>query len=159
MQIVLLLFSQDDGLARTAYKVRLQKVQWYSDRAALDISLGDLMLIVLLKSGFRNATAVRDEYVHTNFMSTMINLAPQAVKLSPVATQRLCSCIEASRKRLSWLDQKVPVLPETGACIRHTCTTCLALPCSTVGSDHVVLWSSACKLEQLAPTLQLLPLQ
>lgn len=107
LQIVLLILSQDDGLARTVYKVRLQKVQWYSDRSALAISLGDLMLIVLLKSAFRNATAGQDEYVHTNSMSTMINLAPQAVKLSPVTTQRLCSCIEASHKRLLWLDQKV----------------------------------------------------
>lgn len=106
VQIVLLLLSQDDGLARTVYKVRLQKVPWYSDRAVLDISLGDLMLIVLMKSAFRNATATQDEYVHTNSMSTMINLVPQAVKLSPLSTQRLCSCIEGSHKRLLWLDQK-----------------------------------------------------
>jgi hypothetical protein len=107
VQIVLLILSQDDGLVRTVYKVRLQKVSWFSDRAALNISLGDLMLIVLLKSAFRNATTVQDEYVHTNSMSTLINLAPQAVKLSPVTTQRLCSFIETSHKRLLWLDRKV----------------------------------------------------
>jgi hypothetical protein len=89
------------------YKVRLSRVHWYSDRAALDISLGDLMLLVLLKAAFRNATAAQDEYVHTNALSTMVNLAPHAVRLSSVVTTRLCSCIDASHKRLLWLDQKV----------------------------------------------------
>ena len=142
LQIVLLLFSQDDGLARTVYKVRLQKVQWFSDRAALDISLGDLMLIVLIKSGFRNATAVQDEYVHTHSMSTMINLAPQAVKLSPVTTQRLCSCIEASHKRLSWLDQKVHPLPIEMICIQCARTTSMCGAASVLQWAQIMLRSS-----------------
>lgn len=121
VQIVLLILSQDEGLARTVYKVRLQKVPWYSDRNGLDLSVGDLMLVVLMKSAFRNATTIKDEYVHTNSMSTMINLAPQAAKLSPVTTQRLCSSIEASHKRLLWLDQKVWLLVQDSvhSCLPH----------------------------------------
>jgi hypothetical protein len=134
VQIVLLLFSQDDGLTRTVYKIRLQKVPWFSDRAALDISLGDLMLIVLLKTALRNATGGQDEYVHTNSISTMINLAPQAVKLSPVTTQRLFSCIQASHKRLLWLDQKVCVHPLYPTCTMPVCCNVLHAFLSSMSS-------------------------
>lgn len=107
MQIILLLFSEDEGFARTVFKVRVKRVSWFIERSHVDVSLGDLMVSVLLKSAFRNTSTAHDEYLHSNALSALINLAPNASHISSNTAQRVCFIIEGAHKRLIWLDRKV----------------------------------------------------
>jgi len=65
------------------------------------------MVSVLLKTAFRNTSAAQDEYLHSNALSTLINLAPHASQISSITAQRVCFIIEGTHKRLMWLDRKV----------------------------------------------------
>lgn len=120
MQIIVLLLSEDDGFAKTVFKVRLQRVPWFTERSHFGLSLGDLMVSVLLKSSFRNTSVAQDEYLHSNALSALINLVPHATHISSNTAQRLCFIIEGAHKRLIWLDHKVcPFISAASSCLLH----------------------------------------
>eukprot|EP00892_Ulva_mutabilis_P003194 jgi/Ulvmu1/12876/UM098_0064.1 len=105
--IILLLLSEDDGFSKTVFKVKLHRLSWFNERSHVGLSLGDLMVSVLLKSAFRNTSAAQDEYLHSNALSALINLAPHATHISSATAQRLCFSMEGAYKRLTWLDRKI----------------------------------------------------
>jgi hypothetical protein len=124
VQIIILVLSQDEALAKTVHKVTLTSVPWYKERRLSGTTLGSLLFIVLLRAAHRNLLGPKDVYQHSNTLAALANLAPHSAHLSPHATQRLILVIETSYKRLRWL---------SGDRVRH-----FLLCCSSAFSS----WSS-----------------
>jgi hypothetical protein len=103
LQIVLLVLSQDEGLAKSVHKINVRSVHWYKEATLVDIPLGSLMFTVLLRAAHKNLIGARDVYLHSNTLAALANLAPFAVNLTSHSTNRLVGVLEAGYKRLKWL--------------------------------------------------------
>jgi dymeclin len=103
LQIVLLVLSQDEGLAKSVHKISVRSVPWHKEATLVDIPVGSLMFTVLLRATHKNLIGAKDVYLHSNALAALANLAPFAVNLTSHATNRLVAVLETGYKRLKWL--------------------------------------------------------
>lgn len=128
MQILLLVLSQDEGLARAVHKITVHSAPWYKERPLARASLGSLLFTVLLRAAHKNLLGPRDVYLHSNTLAALANLAPHAVHLTPPATDRLVAVLETGLKRLRWLagPRAGSDMPDDAAAAEHgLMTDCL----------------------------------
>ena len=103
VQIVILVLSQDEALAKMIHKLTVPSVPWYKERNLSNTSLGSFTFIVLLRAAHRNLLGAKDVYAHSNCLAALSNLAPHAVHLSPHAASRLLLLVATGHRRLRWL--------------------------------------------------------
>lgn len=103
LQIIILVLSQDEALAKTVHKVSAGAVPWYTERTLQNVTVGSLLFAVLLRTAHKNFVGLRDVYLHSNTLAALANLAPHAVGLAPHATHRLVALVHVGGRRLRWL--------------------------------------------------------
>jgi Dyggve-Melchior-Clausen syndrome protein len=103
LQIIVLLLSQDEPLAKAIHKIPIASVPWYKERNLAHTTLGSLAFVALLRAAHKNLLGSRDVYLHSNTLAALANLAPHAAALSAHAAHRLVALLDAGRKRLKWL--------------------------------------------------------
>jgi hypothetical protein len=116
VQIVVLVLSQDEVLAKAVHKIKVHSVPWYKEGPLAGISLGSLIFTVLLRAAQKNLVGAKDVYLHSNALAALANFAPFAVNLTSHATNRLVAVLETGYKRLKWL---------SGSRVRFTPFSCL----------------------------------
>ena len=60
---------------------------------------GSLLVAVLLRTAHRNLARLRDVYLHTNMLASLVNLAPHFEGLAPHAAQRLVALVDTLARR------------------------------------------------------------
>jgi hypothetical protein len=103
--IILLILSEDDYFNRIIHDIKLKKVSWYTERSINEISLGDLLIAIVVRTIQLNMSRMRDKYLHTNCLATLANMSSQFQNLHTYITQRIISLFNfLSRKHSKILD-------------------------------------------------------
>ena len=98
--IILLILSNDSKYSANVHKAdcRLASVEWYKERVLLDVSMGSLAVIVLVRTIQANLRA-QDAYIGRTCLAILCNLAPDMAGLHPYAAQRMVFLFEVLSKR------------------------------------------------------------
>uniref|UniRef100_A0A8B9HU68 Dymeclin n=1 Tax=Astyanax mexicanus TaxID=7994 RepID=A0A8B9HU68_ASTMX len=94
--IILLILTEDDTFNRSIHEVILKNINWYTERALTEISLGSLLILVVIRTIQFNMTRTRDKYLHTNCLAALANMSAQFRCLHQYAAQRIIRCVHAS---------------------------------------------------------------
>ena len=97
--IVLLILTEDDHFNKNIYTVKLPSVPWYTDRLLCDVSLGDVMILVILRTIQFNMYQLRDRYLHTNCLAALANMSSQFRSIHAYPAQKIFELISALTKR------------------------------------------------------------
>ncbi|XP_074042156.1 dymeclin isoform X2 [Leptinotarsa decemlineata] len=97
--IILLIMSEDDSFNTNIHDLKLKTVDWYTERALTEISLGGLLILVILRTVQYNMLKMRDKYLHTNCLAALANMSSQFRNLHPYVSQRLISLLETLAKK------------------------------------------------------------
>ncbi|XP_002128944.2 dymeclin [Ciona intestinalis] len=111
--IILLMFTEDDHFNKYVHDIRLPTVPWYTDRILSDISLGDLIILVVIRTIQFNMSRMRDRYLHTNCLAALANMSAHFRSLHPYAAQRIFSLVTLLTKKYRKLTEKVLALMAT----------------------------------------------
>ena len=99
--IILLMLSQREEFGSSCERLRLAEVPFYKEHVLLDVSLADLIAIVLVRTVTLNLSRLQDGYLHTNCLAILANLSPSLSHLHAHAAQRLFAMLLFLHKRLS----------------------------------------------------------
>ena len=92
--INLLVLSSDVDLASTLHsQLRLGSVPWVRERKVVDVSLGSLAMLVLLRTLHVNLVEWRDAYVSTNCIAALSNFSKTLVGAHQALAQRLVNVV------------------------------------------------------------------
>uniref|UniRef100_A0A2P2I3T6 Dymeclin n=1 Tax=Hirondellea gigas TaxID=1518452 RepID=A0A2P2I3T6_9CRUS len=97
--IVLLMFSEDGAFNAILHDIPVATVPWYCERTLYNISLGDLLILVLIRTITFNMTKMRDRYLHSNCLACLANMSSQFRSIHPYVCQRLLGLLETLSKR------------------------------------------------------------
>ncbi|CAH1999813.1 unnamed protein product [Acanthoscelides obtectus] len=97
--IILLILSEDYSFNKMVHEVKIKNVTWYTERALVEISLGGLLILVVIRTIQYNMLKMRDKYLHTNCLAALANMSSQFRELHPYVSQRLISLFETLAKR------------------------------------------------------------
>ena len=107
IMILLLLFSQDASFGPDAFRrIIVPSVPWYKERQLVDINLGSVLLLVLLRSITFNLNKLQDAFLLSNCCAVLMNLSHNIVELHDYAAMRLVSVAVSALKRYSLLWSK-----------------------------------------------------
>uniref|UniRef100_A0A8B9HT93 Dymeclin n=1 Tax=Astyanax mexicanus TaxID=7994 RepID=A0A8B9HT93_ASTMX len=98
--IILLILTEDDTFNRSIHEVILKNINWYTERALTEISLGSLLILVVIRTIQFNMTRTRDKYLHTNCLAALANMSAQFRCLHQYAAQRIISVLSYHQKVL-----------------------------------------------------------
>jgi hypothetical protein len=73
--IILLMLSQQEEFGTNCERLRLADVSFYKEHVLLDVSLADLIVIVLVRTVTLNLSRLQDGYLHTNCLAILANLS------------------------------------------------------------------------------------
>jgi hypothetical protein len=105
--ILLLLFSQDASFGPDAFRrIIVPSVPWYKERQLVNINLGSVLLLVLLRSITFNLNKLQDAFLLSNCCAVLMNLSHNIVELHDYAAMRLVSVAVSTLKRYSLLWSK-----------------------------------------------------
>ncbi|XP_064471607.1 dymeclin-like isoform X2 [Ornithodoros turicata] len=110
--IILLILSEDDLFNGGVHDITLKNVAWYTERSLLEISLGGLLILVVIRTIHFNMTRTRDKYLHTNCLAALANMSSHFKSLHPYVCQRFVSLFETLSKRLSRVMDQIRNNPE-----------------------------------------------
>ncbi|NXE38052.1 DYM protein, partial [Ptilorrhoa leucosticta] len=96
--IILLILTEDDGFNRSIHEVILKNITWYAE-CVLEISLGSLLILVVIRTILYNMTQTRDKYLHTNCLAALANMSAQFRSLHQYAAQRIISLFSLLSKK------------------------------------------------------------
>ena len=98
--IILLILSNDSKYSANVHKAdcRLASVEWYKERVLLDVSMGSLAVIVIVRTIQANLRD-QDAYIGRTCLAILCNLAPDLAGLHPYAAQRMVFLFEVLSKR------------------------------------------------------------
>ena len=74
-------------------------MEWYTERALSDVSLGGILILVVIRTIQYNMLKMRDKYLHTNCLAALANMSSQFKNLHPYVSQRIVSMFEALAKK------------------------------------------------------------
>lgn len=95
---------QDDAFSENVHRrLVLDSVPWFHERIIHDISLGSLIMTVLLRTMQRNLSSGRDEYLHTNCLASICNMAPHVCYMHEYTSQRLIGLLAGLARRYARL--------------------------------------------------------
>lgn len=97
--IILLILTEDDTFNRSIHEVMLKNINWYTERALTEISLGSLLILVVIRTIQFNMTRTRDKYLHTNCLAALANMSAQFRCLHQYAAQRIISLFALLSKK------------------------------------------------------------
>ncbi|EFA83636.1 putative dymeclin [Heterostelium album PN500] len=97
--IIILILSQDTLFNANVHSLVIHQVLWYKERHLVDISLGGLLMVVLIKSIMLNLSKLRDVYLHTNCLAILANLSSNISHIHPYVSSRLVKLLEILSKR------------------------------------------------------------
>ncbi|KAI9026284.1 Dymeclin [Hyaloraphidium curvatum] len=107
--IILLLFSQDDVFAGRCYQITIQPPLWLKERPAFKtLSLGDFLVLVLMKILLTNLSSGRDLFFHSNCVAALANFARLSVNMHPYVAQKLVGLIETVGRRWGRAEESAP---------------------------------------------------
>jgi hypothetical protein len=104
--ILLLIFSQDPSFGRDSFRrVRLPtaSVVWYKERHIKEASLGNIILLVVLRAISFNLNRLHDEFLLSNCCAVLLNLSPHTLIQDYYVATRLISVTTSCFKRYSAL--------------------------------------------------------
>lgn len=105
--IILLILTEDDHFNKSLHEIKLCTVTWYTDRILTDVSLGDLMILVILRIIQFNMYQLRDRYLHTNCLAALANMSSQFRSIHTYPAQKLFELIAGLTKRHKLYKQKL----------------------------------------------------
>lgn len=105
--IVLLILTEDDSFNKGVHDIKLQNVPWYSDRLLSNVSLGDLVILVVVRTIQFNMCQMRDRYLHTNCLAALANMSAHFREINVYAAQRIFSLITLLSKKHKRAVEKV----------------------------------------------------
>lgn len=99
--IILLMLSEDEAFAKSIHEivVPFQELNWYKERTLTNCTLGSLIFLVLTRTIHYNMSKLRDQYLHTNCIATLGNLANRLQNLHPYVCQRFMVLFQMLVKR------------------------------------------------------------
>lgn len=98
--IILLILTEDNHFNKSIHDVPIQHVVWYTDRNLSGVSLGDLIILVLIRTIQFNMSQMRDQYLHTNCLAALANMSSHFKRLHPYAAQRIFTMISMLTSKL-----------------------------------------------------------
>uniref|UniRef100_A0A8B9JBZ4 Dymeclin n=1 Tax=Astyanax mexicanus TaxID=7994 RepID=A0A8B9JBZ4_ASTMX len=111
--IILLILTEDDTFNRSIHEVILKNINWYTERALTEISLGSLLILVVIRTIQFNMTRTRDKYLHTNCLAALANMSAQFRCLHQYAAQRIISVLSYHQKVL---ESQKAISPTSSVC-------------------------------------------
>ena len=105
--IVLLLLSQDEEFGVVCEKIKIAEVEWYKEQLILDVSVSDLIAIVLIRTVMLNLSRLQDGYLHSNCLAILANLSSSFSCLHVHTSHRLFSLLFFLNKRHGQAQSKV----------------------------------------------------
>lgn len=102
---------------RTSPQLVLPSVPWFKDRILHQVSLGSLLVIVLVRTVQLNLTRLHDNYVQTNCLAALANMAPGFRGLHPHAARSLVSLCDVLARRYAKIEARLRP-PECTASLR-----------------------------------------
>lgn len=106
--VILLILSSDSKYSANLHKADccLANVEWYKERVLLDVSMGSLTVIVLVRTIQANLRD-QDTYIGRTCLAILCNLAPHLAGLHPYAAQRMVFLFEVLSKRAAALSKRL----------------------------------------------------
>lgn len=86
---------------------KLKAINWYTERALTEISLGGLLILIVIRTIQYNMLKMRDKYLHTNCLAALANMSSQFRDLHPYVSQRLISLYETLAKKYHKLVERI----------------------------------------------------
>ncbi|KAK3095350.1 hypothetical protein FSP39_013559 [Pinctada imbricata] len=105
--IILLILSEDDVFNKAVHEITLKNIPWFKERTILEISLGGLLILVVIRTIQYNMTRMRDKYLHTNCLAALANMSAQFTNLHPYVAQRLVSLFSQLCKKHSRIVEEI----------------------------------------------------
>eukprot|EP01113_Clastostelium_recurvatum_P047566 TRINITY_DN8508_c0_g1_i3.p1 TRINITY_DN8508_c0_g1~~TRINITY_DN8508_c0_g1_i3.p1 ORF type:complete len:923 (-),score=184.22 TRINITY_DN8508_c0_g1_i3:24-2642(-) len=97
--IILLILSTDTNFNLAIHKNIIPTVVWYKERYMVDVSLGGILILVLIRTVQTNLVRTRDIYLHTNCIATLANMSGRLTQMHPYVAHRLLRLFEMLGKR------------------------------------------------------------
>jgi len=99
--IILLMLSQQDEFGVNCERLRIPDVEFYKEQVLLDVSLADLIAIVLVRTVTLNLSRLQDGYLHTNCLAILANMSSSFSHLHFYSAQRLLVLMSFLHRRLA----------------------------------------------------------
>jgi hypothetical protein len=97
---VLLILSEDDLFNAHIHDVPVtSQIDWYTERAISEVSLGGILVLVVIRTIQYNMLKMRDKYLHTNCLAALANMSGKFKDLHPYVSQRIVSMFETLAKK------------------------------------------------------------
>jgi len=88
--IVLLMLSQDGRFHERAHEAMVgEGLEWFVEQRVAPISAGSLAVAVVVRTMQHNLSRLSDDFLHSNCLAFLTNMAPHLADLHPAAAMRL----------------------------------------------------------------------
>mmetsp|Transcript_12627 Transcript_12627/g.19056 ORF Transcript_12627/g.19056 Transcript_12627/m.19056 type:complete len:994 (+) Transcript_12627:164-3145(+) len=106
--INILMIVQDSSLKPVLCKLQLDtQLSWYKEKCLSNVSMGDLVVLCVLRGAVNSMFAIKDSYLLTNTLAVLMDIAPYLQKVHSYTAERLVSVTYRLCKRYSTLMNKV----------------------------------------------------
>lgn len=105
--IILLILTEDDHFNQLVHEIQVKTVEWYKDRMLRNVTLGDLIILVVVRTIQYNMTRMRDRYLHTNCLAALANMSAYFRNLHSYACQRIFSLLTLLVKKRRKVTEKL----------------------------------------------------
>lgn len=105
--IILLILTEDDHFNQLVHEIQIKTVEWYKDRMLRNVTLGDLIILVVVRTIQYNMTRMRDRYLHTNCLAALANMSAHFRNLHSYACQRIFSLLTLLVKKQRKVNEKL----------------------------------------------------
>ncbi|KAL5037624.1 hypothetical protein RTP6_005029 [Batrachochytrium dendrobatidis] len=103
---ILLILSQDDVHNENSHKVTISPPAWFTERIIRFVTLGDLVMLILIRVIQANISRHRDIYFHTTSLAILANMSSTIIGMHSVVAQRLVNLYELISKKYSKLSKQ-----------------------------------------------------
>jgi len=99
--IILMMMTEDESFTELVHKIKLKDddISWFEDKKLKNCSLGSLILLVLVRTIQYNMSKLRDQYLHTNCIAALGNLATKLQLLHAYAAQKFMKLFQLFVKK------------------------------------------------------------
>ena len=81
-------------------QVKVESLPWFVERELRGTSIGDVIVLVLVRLLLKNISGYRDEYIHVMSLSVLANMAPHLTNIHVYAAQVGAHLLTSSLARL-----------------------------------------------------------
>ena len=104
--IILLILTEDSHFNKSVHEVPMTDVKWYTDRTLTEVSVGDLIILVLIRLVQFNISQMRDQYLHYNCLAALANMSCSFKRLHNYACQRIFGMLSMLASKMTKLNIK-----------------------------------------------------